>query len=143
MLAVSAQKSAQTQSENPAKALSDFGGDPLTQTDRLHNIQVVHGTILQQYLIILRERKEEDYLFISEKSDRTCDHCQSLHGQLFRKKDLAKGGVIPPLHLNCRCSLVAMDKVGAWHYNSPNRDEMYYRCASNQSIYWMPWCAVG
>ncbi len=127
LLTQSAQQASQTHPESPGLALVDFHGDLLSQTDRLHNIQVVHGAILQQYLSILEERPEESYLFISEKGDHTCEQCERLHGRLFGKEDLARGGMIPPLHPNCRCSLVALDRTGLRQYNSPNREDMLLR----------------
>lgn len=51
-----------------------------------------------------REYGVEQYLFIAELGERTCEDCARLDGQTFDVKDRQAGTNASPIHANCRCT---------------------------------------
>lgn len=47
------------------------------------------------------------YTYVCENSDSSCEICMSLDGQIFNIEEAKTGENIPPLHPNCRCSIIA------------------------------------
>ena len=58
------------------------------------------------------------YLYVSEKSNSTCSVCMAHHGEIHSRIEIEQIDLLPPLHPNCRCSLVAMDQVTERLYNA-------------------------
>lgn len=86
-----------------------------TESDlkRLGRIIGNYEGIFGRYLSLSAEEKQDEicFLFLSEQGENTCQRCSTLHGQLFSAEKLASTQGIPPLHPNCQCKLVAMDKT--------------------------------
>ena len=49
------------------------------------------------------------YVFISESGNTTCRKCSANHLRIMSKAELNVGGFIPPLHPNCKCTLVPVE----------------------------------
>jgi SPP1 gp7 family putative phage head morphogenesis protein len=54
------------------------------------------------------ENKIERVRFLAALSDRTCPICESLNGRVFNINELNIGASQPPIHVNCRCSLIGI-----------------------------------
>lgn len=48
--------------------------------------------------------------WLAAVSDRTCEQCMNLDGQIFKLDELAVGQNQPPLHPNCRCTLLSVQE---------------------------------
>lgn len=70
-----------------------------TETVRLSN---------QGLVDLYKENNIEKVRWLSSISDRTCPDCESLNGQLFEIGNLSVGTNQPPLHVNCRCTLLGV-----------------------------------
>lgn len=57
---------------------------------------------------IYKENKIEKVRFLAALSDRTCPQCESLNGLVFPINELNVGESQPPIHTNCRCSLISI-----------------------------------
>ena len=93
-------------------------------------------------LIPLLHYKDEGYdmfLFLSEQGEKTCERCEMYHGKIYSIYNLHSEGVIPPLHPNCRCELIAMDGFAVRMYNLDRRSFLQYferlRGANHGGIY--------
>lgn len=79
------------------------------------------------------------FLFLSKQGEKSCEHCQPHHGRVFSIYELHSESVIPPLHPNCRCELIAMDGFAARMYNIDRRSFLQYfeklRGDNNGGIY--------
>ncbi len=73
---------------------------------------------MEQYVQLLCCGEDVYYLFISEKDASTCGKCTEHHGRLYTRTELLTGITIPPLHPNCRCHLIVLDRIVAQQYNS-------------------------
>ena len=62
----------------------------------------------QSTLDKFREAGIEYYEFLAELDDRTSDVCREKNGQIFRVSEAQVGINIPPLHPNCRSTIVAV-----------------------------------
>lgn len=84
-------------------------------TAKLPDLFDSFDTRFRIFLSLLQEQPAESgkYLFISESDDRTCDSCVQKNGKLFTLHEAP----IPPLHPNCRCSLIALDTTALAMYN--------------------------
>lgn len=51
-----------------------------------------------------------EYFADSANDDRVCDACADLDGKIFKMKDAQTGINVPPIHPNCRCSILAVIK---------------------------------
>src|SRR5699024_6165179 len=49
----------------------------------------------------------EEYIFISEADEKTCEECAELDEQVFKVKDMNPGDNAAPIHPFCRCSTAA------------------------------------
>lgn len=48
----------------------------------------------------------EEYQFLATEDDRTSDECSDLNGQIFRFDEAVIGENMPPIHCNCRCTII-------------------------------------
>ena len=55
-----------------------------------------------------KEAGIEKYEFLAELDDRTSDICRATHGKIFRMSDATVGVNYPPLHPNCRSTVLAV-----------------------------------
>lgn len=55
-----------------------------------------------------REAGIEQYQFLAELDDRTSQECRELNGKIFKISEAVVGENIPPLHPNCRSTIVAV-----------------------------------
>lgn len=72
---------------------------------RMENLGYQHQ--IQSILNRLTQSGHSSYRYVCENSAETCDMCASLNGQEFEIKDAVTGENLPPIHPNCRCSIVA------------------------------------
>ena len=49
----------------------------------------------------------DQYQFLATADNRTCDECKDLDGQVFYFKDAVEGINFPPMHPNCRGTIIA------------------------------------
>ena len=70
-----------------------------TETVRLANMGLVD---------LYKQNNITEVRFLAALSDRTCPICEALNGQVFQIKELQQGSNQPPIHANCRCSLVSV-----------------------------------
>ena len=70
-----------------------------TETVRLANEGLVN---------LYKDNKIKKVSWLSAISDRTCEQCESLNGQVFNIDEINTGNGQPPLHANCRCSLLSV-----------------------------------
>ena len=54
---------------------------------------------------LFKENKVEKVRWLSAMSDRTCIDCEDLNGRIYEINNLTEQ---PPLHVNCRCSLLSV-----------------------------------
>jgi len=52
----------------------------------------------------------EQYIYLTGRDERTCEVCGALDGIKFNMKDMQVGVNYPPLHSNCRCTVLAVVK---------------------------------
>jgi len=50
----------------------------------------------------------EQYRFLTAEDETTCDECGDLDGQVFNLEDAIEGENYPPIHPNCRCTVLAV-----------------------------------
>ncbi len=48
----------------------------------------------------------EKYEYLAIEDDRTSEECSELNGKIFRLDDAVVGENFPPIHPNCRCSII-------------------------------------
>jgi len=70
-----------------------------TETVRLANEGLVK---------VFKENDVQEVRWLAAISDRTCPQCEQLNGQVFKLNELNQGTNQPPLHSNCRCSLITV-----------------------------------
>lgn len=90
--------------------------DLVTQhTVKLSGLFDSFDTRFRTFLSLQQENSAESgkYLFVSESDDETCDGCAQKNSKIFTLLDVP----IPPLHPNCRCSLIALDTTAFAMYN--------------------------
>ena len=46
------------------------------------------------------------YQFYTVEDERTCEECGALHGQIFPFLNAEIGENMPPIHPNCRCTIL-------------------------------------
>lgn len=71
---------------------------------RTETVRVANKGLVNLY----KKNKIENVRFLAALSDRTCPICEGLNGQVFNINELNTGANQPPLHTNCRCSLVSV-----------------------------------
>lgn len=58
---------------------------------------------------LYKENKIEKVRWLSAISSRTCPECEALNGRVFNINEISSfGNGQPPLHQNCRCSLISI-----------------------------------
>lgn len=72
----------------------------------------------------INRRNIKKYLYLSEQQESTCDLCLEKHGHLYSKTELM--AVIPPIHPNCQCYLMALpdDLLALFHINALSSRDM-------------------
>jgi SPP1 gp7 family putative phage head morphogenesis protein len=55
------------------------------------------------------------YMWLTMQDERVCNVCRPLHGKVFRLGE----GEMPPAHMNCRCTTIAMPLPGVIPHSSP------------------------
>jgi SPP1 gp7 family putative phage head morphogenesis protein len=70
-----------------------------TETVRLANLGLVD---------LYKQNKIDQVRFLAALSDRTCPTCENLNGQVFNMNELQVGNNQPPIHPDCRCTLVGV-----------------------------------
>lgn len=108
------------EAENLDRAMETVGAEFQSQMGRLSNILWKSDHNFRSYLALSNLSGYSFYVFLSEQSPVTCQRCGDRHGEFLTREDLPTAE-LPPLHLNCRCRLVAMDGQMAARYLS-NRD---------------------
>ena len=53
-----------------------------------------------------RQAGIEKYQYLAIEDDRTSEACQELDGKIFRLDEAVIGENFPPIHPNCRCSII-------------------------------------
>lgn len=53
----------------------------------------------------------EEYEYVAEMDDRTSEICQELNGKVFKLSDAQPGENLPPMHPNCRSTIVPTVKI--------------------------------
>lgn len=56
-----------------------------------------------------REIGIEKYRYVAALSERTCDTCGGLDGEVFDVSEARAGDNYPPMHANCRCTTIMAD----------------------------------
>ena len=108
---------------NLSGALRVIDGEMQRQTKRLSNTFYQAEVRGHTYEALVRDPDYPMFLYLSESGENTCDSCQSHHGSLFSASELiAIRDLIPPVHPNCKCRLVAMDTRMATQYNNGKKD---------------------
>lgn len=54
----------------------------------------------------------EYYEFLAAMDDRTSEECEELNGERFRLDEACTGVNFPPIHPNCRCTIIPVIQVG-------------------------------
>ena len=84
-----------------------------------HNAQRIARTELaniqiQSNLAGYKDAGFEYYQFWSMEDDKTCKgdetHCEELRGKIFRIDEAVPGVNLPPIHPNCRCTIIPIVK---------------------------------
>lgn len=58
-----------------------------------------------------KEAGVEYYEYLAVGDDRTSEECMDLNGKIFRLDDAVVGENFPPIHPNCRCTIIpVMDR---------------------------------
>ena len=96
------------------------------QTGRLSNILGRHDENFRDYLGLASRTDYCSYVFLSERGEHSCHRCTSLHGRLLTREELAAEPLLPPLHINCQCRIVAIDNRAEALYNL-NRERFLQR----------------
>jgi SPP1 gp7 family putative phage head morphogenesis protein len=90
--------------EREAKKMLRYRSTVIARTEL--NYAYTHGAILQMQDIAERERLEVYKIWLTTVDDKLCDRCSPLDGTRV-KLDESFGEVdAPPLHPNCRCSII-------------------------------------
>jgi len=71
---------------------------------RTETVRVANAGLKQMYI----ENDVTSYRYLAALDDRTSDICNSLSGQIFLTKDGVPGVNMPPMHVNCRSSIVGL-----------------------------------
>ncbi len=85
---------------------------------RLGNILEQADSEFRSYNALVNCGEYHKFIFICEQGESSCTKCHSLHGKLFSTDELGAGGIIPPLHPNCKCRLIAVDNMAERLYNT-------------------------
>jgi SPP1 gp7 family putative phage head morphogenesis protein len=62
----------------------------------------------------------ERYQFVAALSERTCDECGGLDGEIFDVSDARSGDNYPPIHANCRCTTIMAGAASATRLANDN-----------------------
>ena len=73
--------------------------------ERLVRTETAHF-MAEGQLEAYKEAGIEKYQFVAALSERTCDMCGGLDGEIFSISEARAGDNYPPIHANCRCTTV-------------------------------------
>lgn len=71
---------------------------------RTETVRLANAGLKDMYI----ENDIKSYRYLAALDDRTSDICNSLNGQVFLIKDAIPGVNMPPMHVNCRSSIVGL-----------------------------------
>lgn len=71
---------------------------------RTETVRLANEGLKRLYL----ENQVEQYRYLAALDDRTSDICNELNGQVFNTKDGTPGVNMPPMHANCRSTIVGV-----------------------------------
>jgi len=71
---------------------------------RTETVRLANQGLKEMYI----ENKIKTYRYLAALDERTTEICQSLDGQVFLTKDGMPGVNMPPMHVNCRSSIVGI-----------------------------------
>lgn len=106
-----------TATDSGKPRMSRVGEAFVQSSSRLSNILLTSDQSFRSFIALNACTGYSKYLFVSERTERSCLKCESLHGRLFTLEDLKAPGLIPPLHPNCKCKLFAIDAATEYVYN--------------------------
>ena len=66
----------------------------------------------QAKLDTYREAGVQKYQYITTIDDRTSPECEALDGKIFRLDEAVVGENFPPIHPNCRCTIIPIVETG-------------------------------
>ena len=90
---------------NISELCESLGKEIRSAWNRVENLSCHHQ--IQSMLNRLTQSGHSSYRYVCENSAETCNICANLNGQEFEIKDAVTGENLPPMHPNCRCSIVA------------------------------------
>jgi SPP1 gp7 family putative phage head morphogenesis protein len=71
---------------------------------RTETVRLANAGLKDMYI----ENDIKSYRYLAALDDRTSDICNSLNGQVFLVKDGTPGVNMPPMHVNCRSSIIGL-----------------------------------
>jgi SPP1 gp7 family putative phage head morphogenesis protein len=69
---------------------------------RTETIRLANEGLVSRY----KKSDVQEVRFLAALSDRTCPICEDLNGRVFNIQEMETGTNQPPIHTNCRCTLV-------------------------------------
>ena len=90
----------------------------LHSASRLSNLLRKADNDFQSYLELSACEGYSKYYYYGEQGEKTCTRCRALFGRVFTLKEVANLNIIPPLHPNCKCKLIAIDAAAEYVYNA-------------------------
>ena len=67
--------------------------------------------MVKSYSDSYKEAGVEYYEYLAVGDDRTSEECMDLNGKIFRLDEARVGENFPPMHPNCRCTIIpVMDR---------------------------------
>lgn len=73
---------------------------------RTDGTNVINNATIKRY----KEAGLTEYAFLAHLDSRTTAICESLNGKIFKVKEYRPGTNAPPMHVNCRSTIVPTDK---------------------------------
>lgn len=115
-------------SSNPDMILTQFSSQLQRSTGRFSGIINNNDQKFRTYIALnsLKDRDYTRFLYWSEESNTTCNQCDFNHGKVYSIKELVSNNIIPQIHPNCKCKIIAMDKNSEEYYNY-NRENFLNR----------------
>jgi len=71
---------------------------------RTETVRIANKALVNLY----DDNNIKKYRWLAALSERTCPLCEALNGQVFTLNESQQGVNLPPLHANCRCSIVSV-----------------------------------
>ncbi len=91
--------------DKAVKIIAERFGVAFSDSDRLvrtETMRVLNSSQKQSYI----DNNYTHYEFLAEIDDRTSDICEGLNGKIFAFADAVEGENFPPLHPNCRSTII-------------------------------------